>query len=98
MRLGRDKESEVVGNRSLLTRVIDSLDALNCENIIVISGKKSLPSFIVSPELRVVEDIYPGKGALGGIYTGLTTSDSLYNLVVACDMPFLNLGLLRYMI
>jgi len=43
-------------------------------------------------------DTYPGKGPLGGIYTGLATSDSLYNLVVACDMPFLNQALLRYMI
>ena len=35
---------------------------------------------------------------MGGIYTGLTLSDSFYNLVVACDMPFLNQALLRYMI
>jgi len=35
---------------------------------------------------------------LVGIYTGLTASDSFYNLVVACDMPFLNRGLLQYMI
>lgn len=48
--------------------------------------------------MKVVGDIYPGKGSLGGIYTGLVASDSLYNIVVACDMPFLNQGLLRYMI
>jgi len=35
---------------------------------------------------------------MGGIYTGLATSDSLHNLVVASDMPFLNEALLRYMI
>ncbi len=35
---------------------------------------------------------------MGGIYTGLAVSNSLYNLVVACDMPFLNQALLRYMI
>jgi len=46
----------------------------------------------------MVTDIYPGKGPLGGIYTGLATSDSVHNLVVACDMPFLNQALLRYMI
>jgi len=43
-------------------------------------------------------DLYPGKGALGGIFTGLANSDSLYNLVVGCDMPFLNRDLLRYLI
>lgn len=43
-------------------------------------------------------DIYPGKSSLGGIYTGLVYSTSFHNLVVACDMPFLNVDLLRYMI
>ncbi|MCL0094873.1 molybdenum cofactor guanylyltransferase, partial [Dehalococcoidales bacterium] len=49
-------------------------------------------------KLRTVTDTYPDKGPLGGIYTGLAISDSLYNLVVACDMPFLNQALLRYML
>ncbi|MFC2032541.1 molybdenum cofactor guanylyltransferase, partial [Chloroflexota bacterium] len=44
-----------------------------------------------------ITDIYPGKGSLGGVYTGLTASDSFYNLVIACDMPFLNQSLLKYM-
>lgn len=43
-------------------------------------------------------DLYPGKGALGGIYTGLVSSANFHNLTVACDMPFLNIELLRYMI
>ncbi|MDI6815476.1 MAG: NTP transferase domain-containing protein [Dehalococcoidales bacterium] len=51
-------------------------------------------SFFNHPKLRIVADTYPGKGPLGGIYTGLATSDSFYNLVVACDMPFLNQALL----
>ncbi len=50
------------------------------------------------PELKLVTDIYPDKGPLGGVYTGLLNSTSLYNLVVASDMPFLNPELLRYMI
>ena len=48
--------------------------------------------------MRIVTDIYPGKGSLGGLYTGLTASNSFYNLVVACDMPFLNQALLCYMV
>jgi len=43
-------------------------------------------------------DLYPGKGALGGIYTGLASADSFYSLVVGCDMPFLNRDLLSYII
>ena len=47
---------------------------------------------------KVIVDIYPGKGALGGIYTGLASADSFYSLVVGCDMPFLNRDLLCYLI
>jgi molybdopterin-guanine dinucleotide biosynthesis protein A len=46
--------------------------------------------------VKIVADLLPGAGVLGGIYTGLTASDSCYNLVVAGDMPFLNPALLRY--
>ncbi len=98
MRLGRDKTVETVGNTSLLERVIFNLSLLNSDIIMVTAVKQFLPQFIDYPKLRLVADIYPGKGALGGIYTGLATSDSFYNLVVACDMPFLNQDLLRYMV
>jgi molybdopterin-guanine dinucleotide biosynthesis protein A len=46
---------------------------------------------------RVALDIYPGKGSLGGIFSGLIAAQEDWGLVVACDMPFLNLELLRYM-
>ena len=98
LRLGRDKTVEIVGNTSLLERVVSSLSLLNSDIIIVTAAEQPLPYFIGYPRLRLVADIYPGKGALGGVYTGLATSDSLYNLVVACDMPFLNQDLLRYMV
>ena len=43
-------------------------------------------------------DLYPGKSSLGGIFTGLACANSFHSLVAACDMPFLNPDLLRYMI
>lgn len=36
----------------------------------------------------VVPDLIAGVGPLGGIYTGLTASDTWLNFVVAADMPF----------
>ena len=98
VRLGRDKTQETVGNKSLLERVITSISFLNSDIIIVIAEKQSFPHLISYPKLKIVTDIYPGKGSLGGIYTGLAASNSFYNLVVACDMPFLNRALLEYMV
>jgi len=98
LRLGRDKTLETFGNTSLLERVVFNLSLFDSDIIIVVATKRALPQLVNYPKLRVVADIYPGKGALGGVYTGLVASESLYNLVVAGDMPFLNQALLRYMV
>ena len=97
LRLGRYKALEKIGDRTLLERVIDSLTLLDGEIIVVIRQGQPTPP-MPTGVTRVVVDIYPDKSALGGIYTGLVASSSLYNLVVACDMPLLNLSLLRYLI
>jgi len=97
-RLGRDKALEVVDNRNLLQRVISQLSFFSRDIIIVTAKDRSLAQFSGYPGLRVVADTYPGKGALVGLGTGLAASKSWYNLVVACDMPFLNQALLRYML
>ena len=97
LRLGREKVSETVGNKSLLERAILRLSSLVSDIIIVVATEQSFLQFIDYPKLRVVADVYPGKGPLGGIYTGLAASDSFHSLVVASDMPFLNQNLLSYM-
>lgn len=98
MRLGHDKVFETVGNTSLLQQVISRVSPICHEIIVVTAGERSFPRFTNCPNIRIVADTFPEKGPLGGIYTGLATSDSPVNLVVACDMPFLNQALLRYMI
>jgi molybdopterin-guanine dinucleotide biosynthesis protein A len=97
-RLGRDKLSELIGGTTLLQRVVDALSLFDCEIIVVAQQPSSLPKTTSHSRIRIVRDIYPGKGALGGIYTGLMASRSFYNLVVAADMPFLNGNLLQYML
>jgi len=99
-RLGREKLAEVIAGKSLIERAISSLSALSQEILIVISQKQarsSLSSYTY-PKAKTVVDLYPQKGSLIGIYTGLVHSSNLLNLAVACDMPFLNLDLLRYMV
>lgn len=95
LRLGRDKLSQRIGGRTLLERVVDRLSLVSSEILIVIAQGQPKPAL---PQTKVVVDLYPGKGALGGIYTGLVAAQSFHVLVVAADMPFLNPSLLRYLI
>jgi len=98
LRLGHEKALETIDNRSLLEWVVCNLSSFDSDIIIVTAKEQSFPQFTNYPKFRIVTDIYPGKGPLGGIYSGLAVSDSFYNLVVGCDMPFLNQALLHYMI
>lgn len=50
----------------------------------------NLPEQLEYLGLPVFEDIIPGKGALGGLYTALATAANSEVIVVACDMPFVN--------
>jgi len=92
-RMGTDKALLSLGGRTLIETVIATVSALSSEVIVVSNALESLRHLGV----RLVSDVYPGKGSLGGIYTGLRQARTPYSLVVACDMPFLNLPLLRYM-
>jgi molybdopterin-guanine dinucleotide biosynthesis protein A len=38
--------------------------------------------------LRLVPDLTPGRGALGGLYTAIASATHPFVAVVACDMPF----------
>jgi molybdopterin-guanine dinucleotide biosynthesis protein A len=95
-RFGWNKALETIGSKSLIQWVIDRLAKISTEIIIVTAQDETLP-YSPSSMARSVTDIYPKKGPLGGIYTGLVASASLHAIVVGCDMPFLNTALLEYM-
>ena len=98
VRFGHDKVLERFGNISLLEKVISHIEPISREIIIVTAKERNFAQLANRPKIRLINDIFPGQGSLGGIYTGLVKSESFYNLVVAADMPFLNESLLRYMI
>jgi len=97
-RLGKNKALERIGGRALIERVIDSLVPLTTEVLVVVARPKQTAALLLPSWVRVVTDRYPGRGSLGGIFTGLEASAEPWSLVVACDMPFLNLDLLRHLI
>jgi molybdopterin-guanine dinucleotide biosynthesis protein A len=93
-RLGMDKSFVNASGQPLIEHIIAKLTRLSDDVIIVTNSPENYNHL----EAKLVGDIYPGKGSLGGIYSGLRAATNAHSLVVACDMPFLDLNLLRYMI
>lgn len=93
-RMGRDKALLDFDGAPLIARVIARVRAVCAETLIVANDTAAYARF----GLPVVSDVYPGKGSLGGIFSGLLAAPTEYALAVACDLPFLNDALLRYLI
>lgn len=83
-----------MGQKSIIEREIEVLSTLFSRIIVVTNTPENHEHLRVS----LVSDVVPGKGPLGGIYSGLMASKDKYNFVVSCDLPFLNAGLISYMI
>jgi molybdopterin-guanine dinucleotide biosynthesis protein A len=93
-RLGLDKTKLRLDNvHTLIETVVSQMRHLSSDVIVVSDTVTELAG-----EVRCVKDVKLGTGCLRGLYTGLTNARQDYCLVVACDMPFLNTELLRYML
>jgi len=95
-RLGRNKALQVIEGKGLIQWVVDRLAILSTEIIIATAHGEPIPC-PSALEIRTVADIYPEKGPLVGIYSGLIASSSSRAIVVGCDTPFLSVSLLEYM-
>ena len=93
-RMGLNKAFLKIGEQAIIERVTKKMSVVGQEVILVTNS----PDEYAHLGRQMVSDVYPGKGSLGGIYSGLRAASNHYALVVACDMPFLNTSLLRYMI
>ena len=95
-RLGRRKPLQAIGGKSLIQWVIDRLAVLSREIIIATAHGEAIP-YVSDAKIKTVADIYPEKGPLAGIYSGLIASSSSQAIVVGCDTPFLSVGFLEHM-
>jgi molybdopterin-guanine dinucleotide biosynthesis protein A len=92
-RMGQDKAWLPVGGRPVVERVVERVAPLS-DDVLLVAPTHDLYRHLSA---RLVGDVYPGRGSLGGIYTALHAARYDHCLVVACDMPFLNADLLRYL-
>jgi molybdopterin-guanine dinucleotide biosynthesis protein A len=89
---GRPKGLEVVGGERILDRLATAMtSALGAAPLLVANAPEAAGW---RPDLRVVADVRPGLGALGGIYTAVIEAPAPV-VCVAWDMPFVSAGLVR---
>ncbi len=88
--MGRNKAYLTVGGQPLAARTAD-----------LVKSAAGAAALVGDPELysalghRVVPDLYPGEGPLGGILSALADTQAEWNLMVACDMPGLTAAFLK---
>ncbi len=91
---GLNKALLEVGGRSIIERTISVLDRI-FRNVIIVTNSPEEYRFIGKP---MFGDLKPGKGSLGGLYTGLHFCASQFGFLIGCDMPFLDESVIRYMV
>lgn len=89
-RMGRDKGLAPFLGATLVERVYSRVVGL-ADELIVTSNNPQAYAFLNTP---VISDRLPGRGALGGLYTALSSTSQPWVAVVACDMPFVNASIL----
>jgi len=90
-RMGQDKALMPFLGRPLIQRVVDRLAPITDE-ILVTTNNPDDYRFL---GLLLFRDLKPGRGALGGLYTALSSATGEAVAVVACDMPFASATLIE---
>lgn len=101
-RMGVDKATLKIGRHHLIDYPLSVLSNI-FENVFVVTngtliGKLRKILCQSYTGVRIMKDIIPNHGALGGIYTALHHADTRHVFVTACDMPFIKEDFIRFML
>jgi len=110
-RMKADKASLDVGGKTLLEHVVAQIEPYFKEVLVSVSRGQDIvltterrttttrrsasPARTKASQLRIVPDETPGLGPIGGLITGLRAARNEACAVVACDIPEIDLSLLR---
>ncbi len=83
-----------LASQRLIDRLVDTLRGVFPRVFVVAAAAEEYRDLGV----EVVADLFPGRGPIAGIHAGLVASPWPTNFFVACDMPFVNGALARYLV
>jgi len=101
-RMGTDKSRLMLGGESFIERIAgELLPATSSVTIVGGNHDSHVPADKLRPRkpelqtrnskletLKMVPDVYPAWGALGGVHAALSACSAEWALIVACDFPF----------
>jgi len=92
-RMGATKGLMHLNDKPFVSYSIEALKPLTSE-IIIVSDDSAFDAF----QNTRVDDHYKDAGPVAGLYSGLSYSSSFYNLVLSCDIPFINTEVLTLLV
>jgi molybdopterin-guanine dinucleotide biosynthesis protein A len=92
-RMGADKALLKLAGKALVGRLAELVEPLVAEVALVGS-----PERYAHLGFPVLADREPGLGPLGGVVTALGSSPYQWNLILACDLPFMESRFLRFLL
>jgi molybdenum cofactor guanylyltransferase len=93
-RMGRDKALLEIAAEPLVLRMARLVRAVIGSAPRLIGSSEPYRQF----ELKIVQDDWPGAGPLGAVATALRVSKADWNLVIACDLPYLTSEWLQFLV
>ena len=91
-RMGKNKAFIEINGQRIIDRTV-SLFREIFDDVLLVTNT---PLDYLELNVKIVTDLVPGKGSLGGVYTGLFFSSSPKAFFVGCDMPFLDRRVIHY--
>jgi molybdopterin-guanine dinucleotide biosynthesis protein A len=91
---GEDKSLLPIEGKPMILHIADQLKA-HFDAVMIGANDKEKYAFLGYP---IVPDHEAGKGPLGGIHACLEASSTEINFITACDIPTMNIKLIRNMI
>jgi molybdopterin-guanine dinucleotide biosynthesis protein A len=88
---GQDKAFLKFGKRTLVEQVIHTAKSV-ADDVFIVGPKDKFSAFG-----RIVQDIYPDCGPLGGLHAALTRSTTDLNLMLPVDTPFITSEFLSFL-
>lgn len=92
--MGENKALIEIDGIPIIQRICNLFKTLFSEIIIVANETELFLNF----EAKIYNDLIPGRGVLGGLYTGIFYASFPHAFCVACDMPFLRAEVIRYLL